>query len=259
MPWYDGKPVDKEDWTPYIRVMPHAEYPSGSASICWSIAGYVDAWIQDTNTLGATCKAGACDATSVSYSKTFAKGSSKTEPDVVPAADITHTFTDMDDVAMKCSESRLWGGMHYRPAIDASKELVKGFGEEAYKFTQRLLNGDRLPGILPEDMPKVPTLSPTMPAVVNCGDVQKLHNIKTNAGKLAAQQMCDALSECQSAVDRKGRFRCNTKKSKSLCKGLDEAGCKKMPNCVAQTDRSKKFKKCGNAPKAKKGGRRRML
>merc|ERR1719412_1689711 len=50
VPWYDGSTISTKEWTPLIRVMPHAEFPSGSASICRTIADYSQAWIE--NVLG---------------------------------------------------------------------------------------------------------------------------------------------------------------------------------------------------------------
>lgn len=142
MKWYDGTMVSKEDWTPYIRVMPHAEYPSGSASICWSIADYIDAYMKDV-----------MDEESLEVTKTFKAGSSNVDKSL-PKEEFSYTFKDMTEVAELCSESRLWGGMHYRPAIIAAKGLVEGFGQTAYEWTKLLQNGDELPGILEEDKPK---------------------------------------------------------------------------------------------------------
>jgi len=141
MTWYDGSTIEKEDWTPYIRVMPHAEYPSGSASICWSIADYVDAYMKDV-----------MGKDSLEVTKTFKKGSSHVDP-MLPEEEFKYTFKNMAEVAELCSESRLWGGMHYRPSIEASKGLVEGFGAAAYEWTKVLMNGDELPGVLEEDMP----------------------------------------------------------------------------------------------------------
>lgn len=41
-----GEPHQASDWVPYLEVVPHAEYPSGSASICQAVAQYLDSFIQ---------------------------------------------------------------------------------------------------------------------------------------------------------------------------------------------------------------------
>lgn len=33
------------DWVPFVRVMPHAEYPSGYGCLCVALAQYVDEFI----------------------------------------------------------------------------------------------------------------------------------------------------------------------------------------------------------------------
>lgn len=42
----EGEPHAASDWTPYVRVIPHSEYPSASGCICTALAQYVDAFIQ---------------------------------------------------------------------------------------------------------------------------------------------------------------------------------------------------------------------
>merc|ERR1719461_865517 len=45
--WYDGSMISTKDWTPLIRTMPHAEYPSGSMAICQSVADFTKLWVQN--------------------------------------------------------------------------------------------------------------------------------------------------------------------------------------------------------------------
>lgn len=183
--WYDGSMVDKEDWTPYIRVMPHAEYPSGSASICWSIQEYVDAWARDN--LGQE---------SIEVTKTFKAKSSHVDPSL-PEEEFSYTFKNMMEVAALCSESRLWGGMHYRPSIEASVKLVEGFGATAYEWTKRLRNSEELPGILPEDMPEDP--EPEEPK--RCGHNGRIKKAKS-LDFLKVRSSCECRDYC-AALDMK--------------------------------------------------------
>jgi hypothetical protein len=98
-----------KDWAPYIRVMPHAEYPSGSGCICLAVAQYVDSFISDQ----------------------YGSKSIKTMwefHDIPPV-----TFTEMMDLVGVCGESRIWGGMHFSSSVPASYELCDGVGTKGYK------------------------------------------------------------------------------------------------------------------------------
>jgi len=233
MKWYDGSTVKKADWTPYIRVMPHAEYPSGSASICWSVQEYVDAWVVDNY-----------GTSSIPITKDFAAGSSSMDSSV-PSEDLSYTFEDMSEVARICSESRLWGGMHYPPSIVASKELVKDFGNEAYKWTQRLKNGEELPGILPED--RAPTPSPTHRGLglTKCSEVKSNFRLKSKKGLADAIVECNAMDGCHSAV-RNGKFTCSLKNLKKHCSSFssDESACEQDTKCLVTKKSDGSFKTC---------------
>ena len=37
------------DWAPHIRVMPHSEFPSGSACICKSLQEFFDAFVKEVS------------------------------------------------------------------------------------------------------------------------------------------------------------------------------------------------------------------
>merc|ERR1719197_683322 len=71
----------------------------------------------------------------------------------LPETDIEYQFSSMTEVAELCSESRVWGGMHYPKAIEVSVGLVDGFGQAAYEWTKNLRNGEVLPAMLDEDKP----------------------------------------------------------------------------------------------------------
>lgn len=130
--WHNGKTVPTTTWTPYIRVMPHAEYPSGSTTICYTVAEYTDLYVQDQFGI---------DSIDVSFN--LRKGTSKFY-DMGPKMDIPFTFSNMTDLAWTCAQSRLWGGMHYTAAIDNSIPLIKDFGKETFNYAKELLNGDTL-------------------------------------------------------------------------------------------------------------------
>ena len=109
-------------WTSYTQTADHPEYPSGSASFC---AAHAQA---SRRFLGSD---------SLGWTVPVAKGSSRIEPGVTPARDITIGWATWTDFARECGLSRLWGGVHFRSAIDAGAELGRRTGDVAYAFLRR--------------------------------------------------------------------------------------------------------------------------
>ncbi len=118
-------------WASYLGVADHAEYPSGSACFC---AAHAQA---SRRFLGS-------DA--LGWRVPFAKGSSRVEPGVTPAAELTLAFDTWSQFEQVCGQSRLWGGVHFQAAIDASKPMCKQIGEKAYRFISRHVAGTLNPG-----------------------------------------------------------------------------------------------------------------
>lgn len=106
------------DWTPFIRVMPHSEYPSGSSCICTAVAEFIDAFL--------TAEYG---ADSIATTWDFPKVGS-------------HTFGNMAELARTCGESRLRGGMHFTTSVSASRKLCDGVGKMSYSRLMTSLLGD---------------------------------------------------------------------------------------------------------------------
>ena len=102
-----------ELWTPYIRVMPHAEYPSGSACICTTVMKW------------------SAQALRVDYDEDFSitynhpAGSNRFEPSL-PTQDFSQTYRSFKDIADVCAQSRVDGGMHFPEAIVAGDAMCGG-------------------------------------------------------------------------------------------------------------------------------------
>jgi hypothetical protein len=109
-------------WTSYIQTADHPEYPSGSASFC---AAHAQA---SRRFLGSD---------SLGWTVPTPKGSSRIEPGITPARDITLGWATWTDFARDCGSSRLWAGVHFRAAIDAGSELGRHIGDVAYAFVRR--------------------------------------------------------------------------------------------------------------------------
>jgi len=106
-----------KDWVPYIRVMPHAEYPSGSGCICLAIAQFIDSFLDD-------------QYGSKSIETTW-------EFDGIPPV----TFPGMMDLVEVCGKSRIWGGMHFSSSVPNSYELCDGVGTKGYTDLMKPLLG----------------------------------------------------------------------------------------------------------------------
>ena len=102
------------DWVPFIRVMPHAEYPSGSGCICLGIAQFIDTFLKD--------QYGDDSIATTWMFEEFGE----------------YSFSNMSELADICGTSRLWGGMHFTASVPDSYELCDGVGVLGY---ERLMLG----------------------------------------------------------------------------------------------------------------------
>ncbi|MHA1681146.1 MAG: hypothetical protein ACTSUE_09065, partial [Promethearchaeota archaeon] len=122
------------DFQPYIRVMPHSEFVSGSGCICQNTQEFTDAFLEWAH--GHTG--------SLQTQLNFPSGSSKTEPGLTPASPVQVNFNDLTELKETCGQSRLDGGMHFTASVPASYELCEGVGTKALEFVQALTNGNTI-------------------------------------------------------------------------------------------------------------------
>jgi hypothetical protein len=120
--------ITGNEWRSYLNTAAHPEYPSGSAALC-------QAYAQAARRYFGT------DAIQIAVP--WPAGSSKIEPGSTPTHDITLTWNTWSGFAHDCGMSRLWGGVHFRSSIEAMADFAPQFGERAYTFVQRKLNGGR--------------------------------------------------------------------------------------------------------------------
>ncbi|MBE0658962.1 MAG: vanadium-dependent haloperoxidase [Bryobacteraceae bacterium] len=122
-------------WKEYLNVADHPEYPSGSAAFCAAHAQSARRFLGSDQ---------------LNWSVPVPKGSSIIEPGVTPANDIvlgpwpTWTAFEQD-----CGMSRLWGGVHFRDAIEAGTPLGREIGNLAYEFLKRHIDGNAPPAPTP--------------------------------------------------------------------------------------------------------------
>lgn len=134
---YNG-PVQGENWQPYVITSDHPEYPSATTCFC---AAQAEAWkryhggsdtIPDVNGNGqfGDDLAGILRA-----------GTSVHEPGTTPAQNLYVSFDTWTEYKDVCAESRIYSGVHFRDAVDASLNLCGDVGAKAYDYFQTLLDG----------------------------------------------------------------------------------------------------------------------
>lgn len=129
-PGQDVETILGEEWQPYIRTMPHAEYPSASACLCTTFAELMIELTGQDSTQG------------ISLTQTFPAGSSKTEPGITPAEDLTFDYHTWSSTNEACGQSRMNGGMHFSQAVPAGEELCSGLASLVVNKANLLLAGD---------------------------------------------------------------------------------------------------------------------
>lgn len=128
-----GKPygpsvrIKAGEWQPYIRAMPHSEFPSASSCACSALIEHALTVTKGRDVFP--------------YNVTFPKGSSRYFPGEFPRENITVAIDRLSEWSTLCGMSRLWAGVHFEPAIDAGVKLCKGIGTNAQEVVNTLLAG----------------------------------------------------------------------------------------------------------------------
>lgn len=115
------------EWEPYLRTMPHSEFPSASSCLCQALVEHALITTNGTNDL--------------LYTVEIPKGSSVFYPGKVPERNTKIGIKKLTDWSHLCGESRLWAGVHFRPAVPAGRKLCTGLGRKAQNVVDDLLQG----------------------------------------------------------------------------------------------------------------------
>lgn len=114
-------------WKSYLEEADHPEYPSASSCFCRAHAQSARRFLPAGDALG--------------FPVARSAGSSRIEPGVVPASDRVLVFPTWTDFAEDCGNSRIWAGVHFPAAVQASFNLCDKFGDKAYEYLGQLLDG----------------------------------------------------------------------------------------------------------------------
>jgi len=93
-------------WSPLIDVPMHPEYPSGHGILAGAVAAVVQAEV------------GAGRMPELSTSSPTAKGA-------------TRRYTSLDEFTREIGNARIWGGLHYRTAVEVADRMGRQIGELA--------------------------------------------------------------------------------------------------------------------------------
>ena len=115
------------EWVSYVQNADHSDYPSATTAFC---AAYAQAFRRYSGSEEIE-----------SFTTVLDEGSSAIEPEVVPADDVTIEFRTWTEYEETCGEARLWGGVHFRPSVEASLEIGGTFGDAAYDYWATLIDG----------------------------------------------------------------------------------------------------------------------
>ena len=116
------------NWTSYLPVADHPEYPSASACLCRAHSTVMQEFT-GTNELG--------------WDVQFPAGSSFVEPGITPAEDMVLTFETWDDFADVCGLTRLWSGVHFEDSVTNIKEPCSTIGQAAAAYVRGLIAGEQ--------------------------------------------------------------------------------------------------------------------
>ena len=118
--------IPASDWQAFLPENDHPDYPSGTTCGCQAHA-------QALRRLTGTDE--------LNWSISYPAGTSRIEPGVTPASDITLTYATWTDFANDCGYSRNWGGVHFLPAVENSATYCSVFGDMAYDYFLTLMDG----------------------------------------------------------------------------------------------------------------------
>jgi hypothetical protein len=119
--------IPANQWASYLNVGDHPEYPSGSTTLCSAEAQATRRFLGDDI---------------LDWRLTAPAGSTVVEAGITPASDVELHWPTWTDFVEDCAISRVWGGVHFSKTVERSVEFGVQFGDLAYEFVQRQVNGD---------------------------------------------------------------------------------------------------------------------
>ncbi|MEX1656930.1 DUF6851 domain-containing protein [Streptomyces pseudovenezuelae] len=119
--------IRADQWTSYLPVSDHPEYPSGSTTICAAASQTARRYFGSDD---------------LDWTINIPAGGLLVEPGITPAKDIKLHFATFTDLDKACARSRVDGGVHFKKTTERSLAFGKQFGDMAHEFVQRQVKGD---------------------------------------------------------------------------------------------------------------------
>ena len=115
-----------EEWASYLPEADHPEYPSATACFCAAHAQFKRRFYGTDD---------------LNWTLSFSAGSSRIQPGIIPAVDLSGVFETWTEFDETCGQSRVWAGVHFQSAVDESRKLCPIFGNMAHDYMQSLISG----------------------------------------------------------------------------------------------------------------------
>ena len=119
--------IRASEWTGYLPVGDHPEYPSGSTTLCSATSQAARRFF---------------DSDELDWTIDYKAGSTVVEPGQTPGKDLSIHFPTWTDFTRTCGNSRVWGGVHFQTTVDRTIVFGEQFGDLAHEFVQRQVKGD---------------------------------------------------------------------------------------------------------------------
>jgi hypothetical protein len=142
-----------------VRVMPHSEYPSGSACVCQAIEEYLtDFWPE----LSLTSQ-GVPVVFNAASTPVILPNAMMSNIPLTGAANPEPSGYTARTISSRCGETREEGGMHFTPAVPAARTLCAGMGSATASKTKTLI-----PGLKTGATSVRGAINPTPPCEASC-------------------------------------------------------------------------------------------
>lgn len=118
--------IPASQWRSYIPESDHPEYPSASTCGCYAHGQSLRRYYGTDE---------------LNWAMPYPAGSSRIEPGITPAEDIELHFATWTEFEEECAKSRVYAGVHFQAAVDASAEMCHAFGDLMYEYFVTLMDG----------------------------------------------------------------------------------------------------------------------
>lgn len=118
--------IPASQWRSYVPTSDHPEYPSASTCGCYAHGQSLRRYFGTDE---------------LNWTMPFPAGSSRIEPGITPAEDIELHFATWTEFEEECARSRVYAGVHFQAAVEASAEMCHAFGDLMYDYFASLMDG----------------------------------------------------------------------------------------------------------------------